>query len=326
MKRFFLFLLGIILWNQSAFAQKDTIERILISQVEFGKNVEGLNYLKVEAAMNLVARFSKRFEIIPFDFRDSVAKMLEKNGIEPTHYNIGKQLGASRILALRINRLANIIRTDIFSFNLSDSTFSKGKGYALIRYFKKEKNEPILDPSLLTALQRAFAELINEPLLYSNLEGSLKVKPAPTLVIGAINYIENDTISNWEIFQKKQTTSYFAIETIFEIAMKSTDFVVFDIPTRDTIYAYFNLFEPENFNPPNINEIQALQQFEVDYYIAGEFYWDSGNARLKLILCKITEEGLEIMKEETKIVPEDNIESFKNTLIQLTKDLLNISG
>jgi len=306
------------------FAVVDTLERILITDVEFGHNVANLNIIKVEAALDLAARLSRKFQIIPIDIRDSVAKELKRKNIEPTPYNLGKELAASKLLIIRINRLANILRVDLSCFDTKDNSISDGKGYAAIRYFIKEKNEPVLDPALLAAFQRALADLIHEPNLYQNLSGSFKVKPAPPLVIGTINYIENDTLNRWDIFRKKQVTSYFALETIFETAHKTNDFVVLDIPTRDSIFSFFQLYEPENFSPPTSAEIKALLDFEIEYYIAGELFWGNGNANLRLFLCKITEEGLKIEKEVLKVISEDSLDSYKNAITSATIDLLNI--
>ncbi|MGC8957017.1 MAG: hypothetical protein ACP5LT_04225 [Candidatus Kapaibacteriota bacterium] len=319
-----IFFVMLILYNLTAFAQTDTIKKILISEIEFNQNVKGLNPIKVEAAMNLVTRFSNKFQIIPFDLRDSVARELAIKGIEPTPYNVAKEFAADKILLIKVNRFANILRVEFLSYNLVDNTISNSKGYALIRYFTKDKNEPILDPALLTACQRAFAELVNQPNLFSHLEGNLKVKPAPTLVIGSINYIESDSLTKWDLYLRKQTTSYFAIETIFEVARNSKDFVVFDIASRDSIYSYFNLFEPENFAPPNIEEIKALLNFEVDYYLTGELFWANGATNLKLYLCKITEKGLEIIKETSHFVFDDKMDSYKIAIEKATKELLNI--
>ncbi len=318
-------LIFLLSYNFLLFSQQDTIEKLLITQIEFGQGTTNINPVKVEAAMNLVARLGQKYQIIPFDVRDSLALTFEKQGKEPTPIALGKELSARKLLLIKVNSFANILRTDIISFDLADSSVRFGKGYAQIRYFTKDKNTPILDPALLTGLQRAFADMLNEPDLYEHLEGNFKVRPAPPLVIGTINYIENDTLSKWEIFRKRQVTSYFAIETIFEFARHSSDFVVFDIPTRDSIYSYFNLYEPENYAPPNANEIQALLNFEVEFYISGEFFWDNGNAYLKLYLCKITEKGLEILKENSKIVKTDNLDDFKKSLELVTKELLNIT-
>lgn len=316
----------LLIFNFVALSQSDTIEKLLLGQINIGKNVTNLNPLKVEAALNLVATFSQRYRLIPLDVRDSIANVLEQKGILPTPYNIGKELNASKLILIWINRLSNILRVDISTFNLKDSTILTGKGYSLIRYFVKDKNEPILDPALLTACQRAFAEMLGEPNLFAHLDGSFKVKPAPTLVIGSINYIESDTLSKWEIFKKKQVTSYFAVETMFEFTRNSQDYVVFDIATRDSIYSYYNLFEPENYSPPTTEEIRALIDFEIEFYLTGEFYWENGNAFIKMYLCKINQEGLEIFKESIKIVKQDNLDSFKEALEQVIKDLFNNIG
>jgi hypothetical protein len=308
------------------YGQNDTnFERILITEIHFGKNLEGLNYIKVEAAMNLAARLAGRYQIIPLDIRDSVAKALQERKIPPTAYSIGKELSASQALIIKINRFANLLRVDFASFNFSDSSVHTSKGYSTIRYYQKEKNSPLLDPALLAACQRAFAELIAKPEVYQNLEGSFKVKPAPTLAIGSINYIEDDSTRKWTIFHEKQVSSFFAIETIFEIARQSPDYVVLDNATRDSIYAYFNLYEPENFNKPTPEEVKALLDFEIEYYITGELFFENGKVVLRLYLCKITEEGLEILDEKSEIVQDDLIEKYKEALENATKKLLKIS-
>lgn len=318
-------LLWLLILNFSLFSQAATLEKLLIAEIEFGQANSRANHLKVEAAMNLVARFSQKYTIIPMDVRDSIALLLHRKGLEPTPEKLAKELSANKILIIKVKTFANILRADIFCFDLVDNAIKYGKGYAQIRYFVKDKHTPLIDPAILTGLQRAFADMLNEPELYQHLDGNLKVKPAPPLIIGTINYIESDTLSKWEIFRKRQVTSYFAVETIFESARHTPDFVVFDILTRDSIYSYFNLFEPENYAPPNVNEIQALLKFEVEYYISGEFLWDSGNAILKLYLCKISEKGLEIVKESTTVVKNDSLEAFKESLELVTKNLFNIT-
>ncbi|MFN3306256.1 MAG: hypothetical protein ACK42Z_03605 [Candidatus Kapaibacteriota bacterium] len=316
----------IVCLNIRLFSQTDTLEKLLIAEIDFGQANSRLEHLKVEAAMNLVARFSQKFTLIPTDVRDSLASLLHRNGLEPTPEKLARELSARKILIIKVKTFANILRADIFCYDMVDSSINHGKGYAPIRYFVKDKHTPLIDPAILTGLQRAFADMLEKPELYQHLEGNLKVKPASPLVIGTINYTESDTLSKWEIFRKRQVTSYFAVETIFAIARQSSDFVVFDIPTRDSIYSYFKLYEPENYAPPNLDEIQALLKFEVEYYISGEFFWDNGDAILKLYLCKITENGLEILKESATVVKEDSLEAFKQALELATEDLFNLTN
>jgi len=325
-KRFYLCLIFLLNFNLF-YGQNDTnFQRILITEIHFGKNLEGINYLKVEAAMNLAARLTGKYQIIPSDLRDSVAKALQERQIVPTAYSIGKELSASQALIIKLNRFANLLRVDFASYNFSDSSVRTSKGYSAIRYYQKEKDRPLLDPALLTACQRAFAELIDNPNVYQTLDGSFKVKPAPTLAIGSIFYIEDDSTKKWTIFHEKQTSSFFAIETIFEIARQSPDYVVLDNATRDSIFAYFNLYEPENFNKPTPEEIKALLDFEVEYYITGELFFETRNVVLRLYLCKITEEGLEIFDQTSEIVQDDLIEEYKEAIEKATKRLLKISG
>lgn len=303
-----------------------TFKKILISEIKFGESVKGISPLKVEAAMNLAVRFAGNYQIIPLDTRDSIAKTLTCRKIEPTPANIGMELKADLALIIKINRFANLLRVDFASYNFSDSSVRTSKGYSIIRYYQKEKDIPLLDPALLSACQRAFALLIDNPDVYRELDGSFKVKPAPTLTIGSINYIEDDSTSKWIIFKDKQLSSFFAIETIFEVARLSPDFVVLDNATRDSIYAFFNLYEPENYNTPTPEEIRALIDFEIEYYIAGELKRIDNQVVLSLYLCKITPEGLQIEDEVQTPVVEDSIEKYKEALVSATRELLKIKG
>ncbi len=323
--RFLLKILCFFIPLSLALGQTDsTLKKILISEIQFGENVKGLSPLKVEAAMNLAARFAGNFQIIPFDTRDSIAKALTNRNIKPTTVNIGKELKADLALIIKINRFANLLRVDFAGYNFLDSSVRTSTGYSTIRYYQKEKDVPLLDPALLSACQRAFALLIDKPDVYRKLEGSFNVKPAPTLTIGSINYIEDDSTAKWVIFKDKQLSSFFAIETIFEVARQSQDFVVLDNATRDSIYAFFNLYEPENYNIPTPEEIRALINFEIEYYIAGELKRIENQVVLSLFLCKITLEGLEITDEVQTPVEEDSIEKYKAALVSASKKLFKM--
>jgi hypothetical protein len=324
MKKFLLLLFITITLGILPILTQEHKEKIFVAKVEFGNNIENLSETKVEAALNLIQRLTNRFELIHNDIRDSIAKILESEGKPPTVLEIGKRSNATRALFFKINRLANILRVDISAYNFLDSSSISGKGYAPIHYKLMDKNEPLYDPALLSATQRAIADLLRDSLMFWGLSGSFKVKPVPTLVIASINYIESDSLKKWEIFRKRQVSSFFAIESIFEEARLSNDFVVFDAETRDSVYALHNFFEPENFSAPSPIEIRALYNLEVEFLLTGELFTESNSVKIRLYLCKIDKDGLIIEKQAEEILPEDNLEKFSQTLKLLTSKLLKI--
>ncbi len=325
MKKLLLPISALIALNLLWVLAQESKERFFVGKVEIGNNIEELSERKIEAALNLIQKWAHRFVLIPIDIRDSIARAIETEGKHPTILEIGKRLGASRALFFRLNRLANVFRLDVSAYNFLDSSTISGSGYALIHYKLQDKNEPIYDPALLAAMQRAFAEILADSLMFWELPGSLKVKPAPTLVIGSINYIESDSLRKWNIFQKRQVSSFFAIESIFEEARLSHDFIAFDNESRDSIYALYNFFEPENFSAPTPLEIRALFELGVDYLLTGELFADTNNIKIRLYLCKIDRNGLIIEKQLEDKLPEDNMEKYAQILKELTSKLLKIN-
>lgn len=325
MRKSLVSLFAVITLNIVPILAQEHKEKLFVAKVEFSSNIANLSETKIEAALNLIQRLANRFELIDYGSRDSIAKIIESEGKPPTVLEIGKRSNATRALFLKINRLANILRVDISAYNFLDSSSISGKGYAPIHYKLKDKDEPLYDPALLSATQRAIADLFRDSLMFWGLSGSFKVKPVPTLVVASISYVESDSLRRWEIFRKRQVSSFFAIESIFEEARLSNDFVVFDTETRDSIYAIFNFFEPENFSAPSPIEIRALHNLEVDFLLTGELFADSNSVKIRLYLCKIDKDGLIIEKQTEEILLEDNLEKFSQTLKLLTSKLLQIN-
>lgn len=300
------------------------LDRIFIAQISFEKKDVGLSPLKIEAGINLAANLSNRFELIPSGVVDSLVNFMNSQAIKPTVNEICKNLNCDKALSVEIKRLANILRVNLYLHNLQDSTTKRGIGYGIIRYFRKDNGEPILDPALLQAFQRAFANIYDDSTMYSHLEGNLRIKPALTLAIGSIHYVDDDTLSGWELFRKRQTTSFFGIETIYEIARTSPDFIVYDIESRDSAYAILNLYEPENYAPITPLEVKALQFFEIEYFIYGQFFRSNGLMKIRLFLTKVENDGLKIVREEESILEKDSLDEFRNILQLLTRKILNL--
>lgn len=316
-------LIFVALLSENIFSQL-RLERVFIARISFEKKDVGLSPVKIEAGINLAANLSNKFELIPSSEIDSLVNFLNSQGIKPTGDEICKKLNCDKALSIEIKRLANILRVNLSAYNLHDNTTRNGIGYGVIRYFRKDNEEPILDPALLQALQRAFAIIYDDSTMYFHLEGNLPIKPAPTLAIGSIHYVDDDTLSSWELFRKRQTTSFFGIETIYEIARTSPDFIVYDTESRDSAYAILNLYEPENYAPITPLEVKALQFFEIEYFIYGEFFRSDGLTKLRLFLTKVENDGLVIVREEESVIEKDSLDEFRNVLQLLTRKILNL--
>jgi hypothetical protein len=248
------------------------------------------------------------------------------DSIKPSLLTVADSLKADEILFLRVDKILNMVRIEISSVHV-DSTGKKstGEGYALV-HFVESNDKPLLDPALLEAMQRAFAAAENDSNMFANSQDGFRIFPVETIVIGGLEYNDNPSIMpKWDIFEAKVISSYDAIETIFDEARKTTKYVVYDIPTRDTIFTLFNLFVVENFRPPSFDEIQALDKFGVKNYISGKLTQLKDSCDVELSLYKIEEGRLKLIKSEKSILKKDDIVEYRKVLKDLVKKLLNIN-
>jgi hypothetical protein len=215
-----------------------------------------------------------------------------------------------------------MLRVDMTSIYAKDTSIkAAGVGYASLRYKRMKDEKMLYDPELLTATMRAFAVVQNDSSLFKNSDSNW-VKPVPTLMIGGINYINSNELPAWDIFLHKEVSSYDAVETIFDEIRLSNDFAVYDIQTRDSVYALFNLVEIENYMSPTASEIKSLSKMEVGYYITGNLERSEIGALLDLYLCQITKSHLEIIKKKTLVVKEDSEKEFREIIRKAARAII----
>ena len=109
---------------------------------------------------------------------------------------------------------------------------------------------------------------------------------------------------------------------IYESAYKCPNYVIFDIDSRDGIYALFNLFLIENHIQPSYNELSALQRFNINYYITGKVERNLNGISITLMIKENKPNSNKIIKSVSDNVYENNINYVKNTLEKLAKKLL----
>lgn len=305
----------------------DTSSRIMIllGNIELGHEVLDLEEFKIEAGLHLACELTGKFRLISVDKRDSVIDLMVEQKRNPTAENLAKELKADRVYFVAINRLHNMLRIDLTAFDAKNpKKKTKGKGYANLRYREEKTNKIIYDPSLLKAFQRAIAEVEKDSLLYDKLEDNFKIYPAASLIIGGIDFQEDQNLSSWKLYEKKVVTSFDATEIIFEQLKDHPKFAVYDNSSRDSLYSLFHMHIVENYRPPTSFEILALNAMEVDYYITGLLKRVPEGALLELVLCKVNKKSLEIIKSEKELIKEDSIEEFREAIKKCTKRIFKI--
>ncbi len=315
----------------NVFAESDSVKlrdafkpvKMIIAPVQYGSGVSDLDEYKVSAAMALAARLAQKYFLLPIELRDTAVIKLKEKAIEPNAINIAKELRVDRLLFIKINRLKNILRVDLTNFHIDSTiTQSEGYGYAYLNYRQGSDTEVLYDPSLLLALQRAFAVSEGDSNLYANATGSFKTFPAKTLAVAGIYFQNDDRQKNWELFQYKEIISYDMIETIFEQASKFPRLVVYDADTRDSIYLMHNLADPDNSEKPTLYEIQALQSLGIDYLITGTFTRNEQGADISLSLLDINNNNIELINTINNKIFEDDLDNLRLILRVLANELL----
>jgi len=296
----------------------------MIGSIKLGQKTELVTPLKVEAAVNLATGITGKYILIPTVLRDSLAKMMTNDGIKPQLDKVADSIGANKIIFILVSRIQNMLRVELNLVDVKVTTNRNiGEGFASIHYMQNDSTQ-LVDPALLEATQRAFAVAIQDSNIYADCDSSFRIFPAPTMIIGGLDYRDNPNyFPKWDLFERPIVSSYDAVESIFEQAKNSPNYVVYDIPTRDSIYTIFNLYVIENHKPPSITEIEALDNFLVRRYITGTFTKQQKNAEIELILNEIVNGRLKPIKSEKGILHKDDLMEFRNVLKEMTKKLID---
>lgn len=309
------FIVGFLLIDTCFVLSKEeqSSKRFFVAKTAQGVNAGSIKASKIDAAFYFTAQATfGKYNYVPFNVLDSVFNLSMKSNDTLTSLSLGRKLQADFFVYILVNRLENMLRIDIETVNINDTNQrGYGVGYAPIRYRKLTNQEPLIDPALLNAIMRAFAVAVNDSSLFV-INDTVSVKPVPTLVIGGINYRNNEELPVWEIFLQKEISSYDAIENMFDEIKNTNDFALFDIQTRDSLYALFNLMFVENHRPSTSTELKALHSMDVRYFITGTLQRIEQGAILDLYFCRILDDGkLEILEKESGLLQKDTTEDYK---------------
>lgn len=299
--------------------------KIAIGNISFGPEAKAIiTNTKVEAAFNLVNLIAEKYKYIDFQIQDSAIKQLKKENKAINLQNISEYLKLDKLYSIHIDVLANMLRANIMSVNLKDSSSSTGIGYAIIRYFGTKDDKALYDPGILRAMQRAFAVVERDSLMFTKNDSAFYAYPAPTLVISGIEFIDTTSLPKLDIFQMKEVNSYLIVESMFDTLKYKRNLVIYDQTTRDSIYALFRLKIPDNQTAATETELACLSRLEVEYVISGSLSRNKEGANLVLTLMKIKDNNLTLLaKKNTQIYEDSKVklkEAAQLAVIELIKE------
>lgn len=312
--------------KQEQAAKSHPLPAIVVVNVKNSETVPAAISGKVDAAFALALFASDKFRSIPFAVRDSVLNVMRKENPDVTAAALATRLGAEQVAFVTVNRLQNILRVAVSCRYGSDfGQLREGIGYAVLKYRKGAEDSILYDPSLLLAIQRAFALSQADTLMYAKAERDMRAIPAKLLAPTHLEFVEKVGTSS-TLFEPKQKpiVAYDAIQTIFVAAKDHPLYVPLDIDTRDSIYALANLYEVENANPPNTLELRVLFQVEIRTCLMAKLTQENeSDVSLEMKLCEITSDGnLRLLRQEKTLLTGDKLADLRKGIQRLTKKIL----
>lgn len=297
---------------------------VTIGKVEYGSKIDSLPIWKVDAAMNLIDKFTKKFAYFPMKEKAFILDSLNKENIGEPYNHFIKEYDINWIFNFRINKLQNILGVTLNAIKISDSTkvyIDNGFSYLNLKDTSGDQN--IYDVALTNAMQRAIAKTLKDSTMFKSAIDEYKTYPFPTLVVGGLEFINSDKFVKWNLFNDKQVTSYDMTESIWEETYNQNRFIAYDIESRDSLYTLFNIYGIENYDKPTPFELKALSQMEVKYFITGTFQRVSSGARIKMHICRVNKSNLDVIVTQEGMVNEDSLDELRKSVKTTTKKLID---
>lgn len=266
-------------------------QRVMLGGISFPKTDTLLSAYKGEAAMALACELSKSYIMIPNEVRDSVARTFSDSS--RTAQAVADRLGAELIAFIDIARIVNLVRVQLTIVGGEGWIVStEGTGYATSFLTEDGTGRRVIDPAVLTAMQRALCEAVLRSDLYDSADSAFRVRPTKLTALGGTQFLDGDKgLAPWAIFREKVAASYDVASTIVAALRRHDSLTVIDMETRDSIYAMAGLFMVENYNPASATELKILKGFEVTRLITGLCERIRGGAGLRIIHNELKSDG-----------------------------------
>jgi hypothetical protein len=304
-----------------AFSLQANPSKILVSNVAQGTGADSISIHKIYTATKLAVDMTNNYLAIS----DSIRKQLaETTTNKLKSESILRESKTDFLLSSSIDVFHGMLRANVTMVDIKTKKEKYGFGYAALRYEKD--GQKIYDVAMLTALQRAMINVSSDTSLYTHQPKEYRTKPVKSLVVGGFMFDDNDSQLIWKIFNNKSVMSYFASETIYQAAKESDDYAVYDLNTRDSMYAAFNLYLMENFTPPSNTELKILNTFAVEQFIFGSIKRVKSHAEVKIVLTELKDGNLSIIRTQVARLEDDYQDDFEELIKKLTNKILFIDN
>jgi len=307
----------ILLCSLAAWSAQPPHERVLLESIAVTERAQ-LSPQKIEAGLVLAFQTSGWYELVTL--RDSVVQRLRRSGISAD--SIATALGARWRASVECDRFENLLRAELVL--RSPTHVRRGIGYGLIRHRWARSDEPLADPALLEALERALCVAVGDTLLYARTDSARGIRPAALVAVTSMELRDNPSVlPRWELFEDAIATSYSGVLAAITGAQRSPWAVTLDVDTRDSMYAQFRLYGPEPLMPPSEQELAALAFFGVEAVVSGALVRTPDGARIELRLWRIGANGSRtLIRQREALLNDDSRVKYLETVAELGKALL----
>ncbi|MCX7929500.1 MAG: hypothetical protein N2663_02095 [Chlorobi bacterium] len=290
---------------------------VFLSRIEITSRCADIEPHKVQAGAILAFELSRQYRLLTAS--DSIVRALRDAAVPSD--SIAARAGAARQVTIRLDCFQNLLRADIEL--RGSNTRRSGTGYALVRHRWEQNDRPLRDPAVLEALQRAVCVATGDSTLYSRLD-STAVRPATLVAVTSMELQDNPSLPLWELFEDAIATCYSGVLAAITGGQRSRHYVVLDLDTRDSMYAFFKLYEPEPAMPPSKEEIAALAYFGVNAIVSGTLERTTDGALLELRLYRIASNGTtQFVARRRRSISDDSRVAYLTTVAEVAEELLS---
>lgn len=282
------------------------VQRVMIARLDHDTADVALQPSKLIDGLALACELTKQYAVVPVEIRDSVAARI---GDSATYQRVADSLRAEIIVFCSVARIANLVRSELVVAGGEGFTFStSGVGYGVTFLQSDTLGSMLLDPAVLSSMQRALCAALRDSNLYAAANEGLRTRPSSLLSIGGITFVPPpEEFVTWSTFKEKVPASYDIVQTAVAALRHRDDYTVVDIDSRDSMYAKGGLHFVENYNQVTPTELKILRAFDIATILTGRYERISEGARLTLFLQSIESNGaLKTITSGTSLVEVDS--------------------
>lgn len=282
------------------------VQRVMIARLEHDSADAALQPSKLIDGLGLAFELTKQYAVIPVEIRDSVAARI---GDSATYQRVADSLRAELIVFCSVARIANLVRSEIVVAGGDGFTFStSGVGYGVTFLQSDTLGSMLLDPAVLSSMQRALCAALRDSNLYASAGEGVRARPASLLSIGGISFATPpEEYVTWSTFKEKVPASYDITQTAIAALRNLDDYTVIDMDSRDSMYAKGGLHFVENYNVVTPTELKILRAFDIVHILSGRYERIAEGARLTFFLQSIEPNGaLKTIRSGSTLVEVDS--------------------